>query len=275
MSHKRGVAILIAALWISAAARAADTAISSGVLPPPASDWTITIGAEGRLEPAFQGSRHDLWRPYPLFDLRRVGTPERFRSPRDGAGIALFEAGNFQLGPVGQLRSGRSEANEPALRGLGRVRWTVEAGIFAEYWWVPWLRSRAEVRQGFGGHHGIVSDLMLDAVIPVTGQLTMSGGPRVTFASTRATSPYFDINALQSALSGLPMFNARGGVHSFGVGTQARYRWTPQWATHAFVEYERLTGDAAKSPLVVQRGSANQLTFGLGATHSFDIQGFW
>ncbi len=34
-------------------------------------------------------------------------------------------------------------------------------------------------------------------------------------------------------------------------------------------EYERLTGSAANSPLVTQRGSPDQFTFGLGATYSF------
>jgi outer membrane protein len=64
-------------------------------------------------------------------------------------------------------------------------------------------------------------------------------------------------------------------VRSVGAGTQARYFWTPQFATHAFIEYERLTGDAASSPLVEQRGTANQVTIGLGATYSFDIKSFW
>jgi len=161
------------------------------------------------------------------------------------------------------------------LQGLGNVPWAIELGVFAEYWMVPWLRTRVEVRQGFNGHHGIVSDIFVDAVVPVGTQWTFSGGPRVTLASTAATSPYFGINAAQSAASGLPLFDAKGGVRSVGAGTQARYSWTPQFATHAFVEYERLNGDAASSPLVEQRGTPNQFTFGIGATHSFDIKSPW
>jgi outer membrane protein len=155
------------------------------------------------------------------------------------------------------------------------VPWAVELGAFAEYWWVPWLRTRAEVRQGFNGHHGIVSDITADAVVPVGPQLTLSGGPRVELATTAATSPYFSIDVLEAAASGLPIFAAKGGVRSAGAGAQARYLWTPEWGTHAFVEYDRLLGDAANSPLVVQRGSANQLTLGAGATYSFNIKQFW
>jgi outer membrane protein len=266
----------VAALWIPIAAAAADMEPIVKALRPPAYDWTITVGLEGRVEPIFQGSRDFALRPYPLFDIRRFGTPERFHGPRDGFGVGLFEGSNFQIGAVGQYRIARRESDDPAaLHGLGNVPWALEVGAFAEYWWVPWLRTRAEVRQGFNGHHGVVADVFMDAVVPVNPQLTMSGGPRVTFATTAATRPYFSINEVQSAASGLPVFAAEGGVRSVGAGAQARYFWTPQWATHAFVEYERLSDDAASSPLVTERGSANQWTFGLGATHSFDIKQPW
>ncbi len=274
-----GLAVLGAFLGMMGAVSAADLPAnyppSSGVLPPPSSDWTITIGAEGRLEPAFEGSERYVLRPRPLFDARRAGTPERFSAPRDSFGFGVFEGSNFQIGPVGNIRFPRKERDDGALRGLGDVPWAVELGIFAEYWWVPWLRARVEARQGFHGHHGIISDLMLDAVVPVTGQLTLSGGPRMTLATSRALDPYFSINPVQSAASGLPVFDAKGGLYSVGAGAQARYKWTPVWATHLFVEYERLTDDAAHSPLVVQRGSVNQVTVGAGVSWSFDIKQFW
>ena len=266
----------MAVLWLPTAAAAADMDAIGKAPRSSLYDWTVTVGVEGRVEPIFQGSDGHTVRPYPLFDLRRYGTPERFHGPRDGFGVGLFETGNFQVGAVGQFRMSRRESDDPAaLHGLGNVPWAVEIGGFAEYWWVPWLRTRAEVRQGFNGHHGVVADVFMDAVIPVSPQLTMSGGPRLTLATTAATSPYFSINAAQSAASGLPTFAAEGGVRSLGAGAQARYVWTREWATHAFVEYERLSDDAASSPLVTQRGSANQLTFGVGATRSFDFKQPW
>ena len=75
--------------------------------------------------------------------------------------------------------------------------------------------------------------------------------------------------------SGLPVFDVGGGVRSFGAGTQARYQWNAQWASHAFVEYTKLTGDVANSPIVTQRGSPNQAMFGFGTTYSFDIPALW
>jgi hypothetical protein len=59
-----------------------------------------------------------------------------------------------------------------------------------------------------------------------------------------------------------------------GEGADAGWaRRTPRGATHAFIEHERLTGDAESSPRVVRRGF--QLIIGLGAIRSFDIKQSW
>jgi outer membrane protein len=242
---------------------------------PAGADWTVTIGVEGRVLPGFEGSGNSVLRPFPLFDIRRVGTPAGFRSPRDGFSFGILDSHRFQAGPTFKVRLPRRESGDSDLRGLGDVDWTLEVGGFMEYWPVDWLRTRIELRQGFGGHHGLVSDLSADLVMPVTPQLTLSGGPRVTLATNAATSPYFSITAVQAAASGLPAYDAGGGLRSLGAGAQARYAWSPRWATHMFVEYERLAGDAANSPLVTQRGSRDQIQVGIGAAYSFDMRRLW
>ncbi|MBI1204652.1 MAG: MipA/OmpV family protein [Rhodopseudomonas sp.] len=277
-----GLAVLSATSLVSVdPARAADVVyapatVSAPVLTPkPVSAWTITIGAEGRMMPEFEGATSSEFRPVPIFRIRRTGSKDRFRSAFDGFSIALFESGRFAAGPTAKFRYRRKEGDSDSLRGLGDVDWTLEVGAFAEFWPTDWLRTRAELRQGMGGHHGVVADLSADIVQPVTSQLTLSGGPRLTLSSASAVSPYFDITAAQSAASGLPVYDAGGGLSSYGVGAKARYAWTPQWASHVFVEYSRLAGDVANSPLVAQRGSRDQIQVGIGTTYSFDVPGLW
>lgn len=243
--------------------------------PKPISDWTITVGAEGRYSPRYEGANSSMFRPVPIFRVRRAGTHDRFRSPRDGASIALFESGGFAAGPTGKIRYKRKASDDSTLTGLGDIDWTLEVGAFAEYWPTEWLRTRAELRQGFGGHKGLIGDLSADVVVPVTKQLTLSGGPRMTLASAKAINPYFGITATQSAASGLAVYDAGGGLRSYGAGAQATYAWTPQWASHIFIEYQRLAGDAANSPLVTQRGSRDQVEVGIGTTYAFDVPGLW
>lgn len=240
-----------------------------------AGPWTVTLGAEGRVLPTYEGSSNYRFLPVPLFDIRRAGTPRHFQSPRDGASIGIVEFDNFRLGPTLKVRLPRREGDDAKLRGLGDVNFAVELGGFAEYWFTPWLRARGELRQGVSGHHGLTGDLAADVVVPVTPQLTLSGGPRLSFDSGKTMQTYFGVDPAQSVLSGLPVYNPSGGVRSYGAGVMARYEITPQWATHLFVEYERLIGSAADSPLVALRGSRDQVTTGLGVTYSFDVGPFF
>ena len=269
------VRLTVGSVTLAAVCAFASLASAQPVSAPVSNDWTVTIGVEGRVMPTYEGSNGSMLRPLPMFGIRRAGTPWKFRSPRDGASIAILDSGQFRLGPTIKLRTDRKESADTNLRGLGDVAWAVEAGAFVEYWPMDWLRTRVELRQGFGGHHGLVSDLTADLVVPVTPQLTLSGGPRLSLSSAAATSPYFSITAAQSVASGLPVYDAGGGVRSFGAGAQARYEWSPQWATHVFTEYERLSGAAASSPLVVQRGKRDQIQVGIGATYSFDMKALW
>lgn len=242
-------------------------------IPSIPGDWTVTLGALGKVSPEYEGAKQFHFTPIPIFALRRTGKAARFSAPLDGPSISLIDFGGFYFGPTGRFKQGRKEKDYPDhLRGLGNVDWTIEVGAFAEFWPSDWLRTRVEVRHGFGGHKGVVADLSADAVLPFNERWSFSGGPRLSFANTKATTPYFAIDASQALASGLPLFNAKGGLHSIGAGIQARYQLTPKWEIRSYAEYSRLMADAASSPLVAQRGSRDQVTFGLGVSYSFDVK---
>jgi outer membrane protein len=92
-------------------------------------------------------------------------------------------------------------ASSSALNGLGNVGFTGLIGGFADYWALPWLRSRVEVMEGFGGATGIQTNLSMDAVVPLSTALTWSGGPRARYVTSGLESPYFSITQAQSAAS--------------------------------------------------------------------------
>jgi outer membrane protein len=241
------------------------------LLPSLSGLWTVTIGANGMLNPDFEGAKRYKLTAAPIFSIHRSGSQDQFHGPRDGASFALVDYGGIRAGPVGKFKAARTADTYTELNGLGDVKFAVELGGFAEYFPVDWFRTRAELRRGFGGHDGVVTDFSADAIVPVLPRFTLSGGPRFTLEDTRATTPYFGINAVQAAASGLPAFDAKGGSHSVGAGTQVRHQVDPRWEVHSYVEYDRLLGSAAASPLVTLRGSPNQVTVGLGASYSFDV----
>ncbi len=272
---------LLLAVLPAATARAADlspapplvaTAVSSAA---PQAQWTVELGLELRMLPHYQGSEVYGVYPYPLLDVRAAGTPPRFHAPRDGIGYALYDTDTIKAGPVLQVELGRHVKHNPALEGLGNVGTAAEIGGFVDYWPTHWLRARAELRQGFGGHHGIVSDETVDVVVPVGPQWVLSGGPRMTLATREANKPYFSIDFNQSVASGLPVYDAGSGIRSIGAGVQARYQWNPQWASHAFIEYTRLVGDVGASPIVMDRGAPDQAMIGFGTTYSFNVPAPW
>jgi len=237
--------------------------------------WTVEAGVEVRTLPHYQGSDVYGVYPVPFLDVRDAGTPPRFHAPRDGMGYALYDTEKIKAGPVVQVELGRHVKHNPSLAGLGNIGATAEVGGFVDYWPVPWLRARVELRQGFGGHHGIVSDETVDLVVPVGPQWTLSGGPRMTVASHEANAPYFDVNLPQSAASGLPIYDSGSGIRSLGAGGQARYQWNRRWASHGFVEYSRLVGGVGSSPVVTDRGAPDQGMIGFGTTYSFDVPAPW
>ena len=245
-------------------------------------DWIVTIGGELRIVPKWAGAPDGTFglTGGPLFSIRKVGTPPEYFGPRDSFGFTVLDLGQIKIGPAVQIAWPRYASSDTALNGLGDVNFAVQAGAFAEYWPAQWLRLRGEVRQGFGGETGVTGDLFLDAIVPA-GQFRFSAGPRLTAQSTAAVSPYFSITPAQSigstvaGLPALPVYHADGGLYSYGAGSQVEYFFNPQWAAHGFVEYQRLTGSAADSPLVIQRGSPNQFTFGLGATYAFTMHSLW
>jgi outer membrane protein len=242
------------------------------LVPPVSGNWTVMVGVGGEYKPDFEGAKRNTLSPVPIFSIRRAGSTEQFRGPRDGASIALIAFGDLRAGPVGKFVASRKANSYSELNGLGDVNAVIELGGFVEYFPVDWFRARVELRQGFGGHHGVVADVSADVIVPVMQRFTVSGGPCFTWESTNATSPYFGIDAVQAMATGLPAFNAKGGAHSIGAGAQVSYRINPQWEVHSYIEYQRLLGDAAASPLVTLRGSPNQTTIGIGASYSFDVK---
>jgi MipA family protein len=242
------------------------------MVPSASGTWTVMVGIGGEYKPDFEGANRAMLSPIPIFAIRRAGSTEQFRGPRDSPSIAFLDFGDLRAGPVAKFEAARKQFNYSELNGLGDVKAAVELGGFVEYYPVDWFRTRVELREGVVGHNGTVADFSADFIVPVIQRLTISAGPRFTWESTQATSPYFGIDAVQAMASGLPLFNAKGGAHSYGAGTQVSYRINQQWEVHSYVEYERLLGDAAASPLVTLRGSPNQTTFGVGFSYSFDVK---
>jgi MipA family protein len=236
-----------------------------------AGGWSLTLGAQGIVGPSYEGASDLNFTGAPIISLSRTGVGPAFTSRNDNPGLALFDNGYFRIGPVGKLLWERTDSDSDDLRGLKDVPFGGELGLFVDYYPLNWLRLRAEVRQGIRSHHGVVADLAADAFYDIAPAWRISGGPRVSAATDSYFRAYYGVNDIESLRSGLNYYQPGGGFKSVGVGGALTWKTTDKITTSAFAEYSRLTGPAADSSLVKQRGDANQYMFGLSATYRFDF----
>jgi outer membrane protein len=236
-----------------------------------AGEWMVTIGAWTFAQPSFEGSDELAFGAQPILNIRRRGTREWLSLPTDHGGATLFSTSNFRIGPSFKFVQKRDDGDYAALRGLGTVDWALEAGAFAEFWPTESLRTRLEIRRGFNGHQGFAAELSADGVRRLGESWILTVGPRLSFADGEYMNTYFSVSPAQAVASGLAPFDAEGGLKSAGLGTSLTYQWTPQIATTAFAEYARLLGDAARSPIVQDRGSPDQLSVGIGVKYTFSV----
>lgn len=272
MTRFAKTATLLSILCVAAASGTAARAEGGGLLGWVHGEWALTVGATGLVAPDFEGGKDLMFRAAPVISLGKAGPEARFVSRNDNISISLFDDSMVRAGITGKVLFPRDEDDSDALEGLDPVRWGAEIGGFAEIYPLDWLRVRGEVRQGIRAHNGLVADLSADAFHDVTETVRVSAGPRVSFASEDYFDTYYGVTAQESIDSGLsPYVPDGGGVKSYGFGGAVNWKTTDKINTSLFGEYARLTGSAADSSLVKERGSRDQFRFGVSATYRFDF----
>jgi MipA family protein len=269
-----------ACLFVIAAASLASIA-----MPALAADDNLS--AEDRLKlrmglgvgaaPDYIGSDDYRVIPLPNFELSYAGYA--LRSSRLGVEADLVGITGLDAGPIIRYDLGRSDVDDSVVSLLPEVDGSVELGGFVSAG-LPLsivglesssiLAARVEYLQGLsGGHEGATAAGSLSLISPLTDSLTLISSLSTTYMSADYANSYFDVTALGSAASGLPVFDAGAGFRDVGVTLVANYELNENWSLNGIGSFTRLLGDAAASPIVSERGSANQFLGGLGFSYTF------
>jgi outer membrane protein len=220
---------------------------------------------------------------------RYLGSDDQRIAPWIGFGFQGLRLGNFELGtpdsqdafaPGAGLRGAFSvlaaRDGTGRLAGLNDIRAGVELGIGAHYTARDW-QVYGEVRRGFRAHTGITGEVGANLILRPREGLTLHGGPRASFGSSRFAQTYFGVTGAEATAAtaagnpGLTAFTPSGGLHALGFeigGYQAIGR---DWGVSANIRYDQLRGDAARSPIVGQ-GSRDQFTAQIGLTRHFSLR---
>jgi len=222
--------------------------------------WSLSIGLGGGVSPDYEGSN----------DYEFGFGPNISASWRDtifyrgkSLGVNIIRKKNLKAGLIAARAAKRKEDDNDKLEGLGDVDSGIEVGGFVSYRNKPW-RFKAEARQEVdSGHEGALVELSVGTNLPFAKPLVFVE-LGTTLASDDYMESFFGVDTQQSANSGLKKYNADAGIKDVNLSISAGYPLTDRWRVAVMVEYKRLLGDAADSPIVDDK---NQFVAGLGLTY--------
>jgi outer membrane protein len=182
----------------------------------------------------------------------------------------------LRFGPTAQLRFGRSNVSDRAVRRLPSIGKTIEAGVFGGLEFVhpsdPKKRLKLDLRvqQDLAGEHdGWLASSGIQGWYPVAGLAEVGLALGTTYGSGDYMSTFFDVRSRDSAQSGLPAYDADAGFRDVRLTLGLLVPVTEHWLLGAGLMFMRLVGNAADSPIVDDRGTPNQISGGLGVAYAW------
>jgi outer membrane protein len=147
---------------------------------------------------------------------------------------------------------------------FGGLHYVSNAGI-------PWrLRVGVSLLTGVGGDTtGSNITPYASLWMPLSETVFLGIGGGFTWSSGSFMQQRFGVTSADAALTGLPEYTPSAGVRQAYAWPAIIVRLNRQWFAATGVFYQRLTGDAANSPIVTQRGDRNQWTAGGGIGYAW------
>ncbi|HEX8571322.1 MAG TPA: MipA/OmpV family protein [Allosphingosinicella sp.] len=224
------------------------------------------VGVGAQFIPSYPGADQVSLRPLVDVSRSRGDKPFDFEAPDESFGPALTR-GKLGIGPALNFEGSRTPADVGA--PVDKVPATFEAGAFVQYAISPAFRVRIEGRKGLGGHDGWTGQAGADWIARDGDKWLFSIGPRVTWSDGRYHRAYFGVTAAESARTGLAAYRPEGGIQALGATAGFLTQLSRRWGIYSYAKYDRLTGDAGRSPVVRTYGSRDQFSGGLALTYTF------
>lgn len=253
--HRFVITSLLAA---AAAAPPAAAQTSEALRPPSAPEWRVDVGAATLVTPRYAGSDQTRIRPIPYLeasyrDLARATV----RDGRARLDLTPIRSNGFYLGGEAAVLFGQDERIARLPSGFGNIPATPELGAIAGFE-VRALQIEGRVRQALAGHGGATAQVGASLRFPVPGTLKsgrptiIAIGPQATWGDRRYAQRFFGIDAGRGQRTGLRRYDPQD-AWAYGGSValiQPLYR---QLTLIGVGSVSRLTGDAARSPIVRER----------------------
>jgi MipA family protein len=280
----RRYSLVLAASCLGSPAIAQSTASAPAL--PSAEDVakrdTVTVGLGAAIIPDYEGS--DDYRLIPAAAIRGRVDGITFTTRGAYLYVDVVPSGGkveFDAGPIiGARFNSRRHIDDQVIKLLPRLKTAIEVGGFAGVSFhgltnpYDTLALRLDVIHDIASaHRSTVFSPNLEFSTPLSRRTYASANVGAEFVSDRFADYYFSITPADSIASGLPVFNPRGGLKNWKAGLLLNQSITGDllhgMSVFGLMQYSRLVGDFRRSPIVSERGSANQWLGALGLAYTW------
>jgi len=234
-----------------------------------AAEPEVAIGGGVGAAPDYEGSDDYEAVPLPFASVRwangrfveLVGNTLRANLISDSA---------WSFGPILQYIPERDDVDSDAVDAMKKVDTSVMVGVFGSVKLDDWyvrihgIQDMADGNDGLlvqigGGYNWFYSDIF-----------SMKFDVFSTYASEEYMEAYFEVDAQDSARSGLRQYTkVDEGIKDVGLAINANCHPYENWSFKGTISYKKLLGDAEDSPVVDDEGDSNQFLAGVMVVYHF------
>lgn len=252
-------------------------------------NW-INIGIGAGLIPTYSGSNDYFVFPLPLLTGRIGGVGFR----PSGAGMTFDvlspqptvleqnKKPQVSFGPAFRLRVERAvDSRDPVVEAAGRLDRALELGLAGGVTFPALFNPNDSLTIGtavrwdvLGAHDGQVIEPSVSYLTPLSLGILLQLSATMEIVDDNFARYYQSVTPAQSAASGLPVFDASGGINRVGANMTMAFDLDGNALNGGFnifsvAGYSRLLGDGANTPFTRLRGNPNQFLIGLGIGYTF------
>ena len=277
--------LALAACCLSSTALAQSTD-AGGQLPSPdelSKRDMVTVGLGAAITPDYEGS--DDYRFIPAAAIRGTVSGISFNTRGTYLYVDVIKASggkvDFTVGPIVGVRlTTYRHIHDDVVERLPKRKRALEVGGFAGVnvhgLTNPYdtLGFRVDVTHDIGSaHKSTIVSPNVEFSTPLSPTTYASLNAGMEFVSNKFADYYYTITPADSAASGLPVFNAGGGMKNWKLGLLLNQSLTGDllhgFSVFGLGQYSLLQGDFKRSPIVSQRGSASQWLGALGVAYTW------
>lgn len=269
------LAVVATCLWITGGAQAQVTSTLADPLPVSLATNPQTqredrwvLGLNTYNTPTTSGSGRNTWGIKPVLAGRVGRWMVSTSSARSLAGLDVsggvstnvVQGARWTMGLGARITQGRDSGDDMLLTGLPHIERSLALRASARYQIDPRWRLTGSLQQDLLHSQGLRAQVGLGWTRPLDGWvLDLSAG--LTLADRSAMHTFFGVDAPYSSPT-RAAWQPQAGLEQWGWGASLSRALSPHWRVSAGIGQSTLLGDAARSPLVMQR-SGHMLQVGV------------